>query len=78
MSPLQADVYFRTKCWQQPLYSGGLLSGNVKAKDAPVEKGSRYDPETNAGKIMRKFFLSGTEMEAVDYLTEVIVSISAS
>ena len=55
--------------------SGGLLSGNLKGKDedAPVEKGGRYDPETEGGRVMRGMFLSGTEWEAYVYLESVFV-----
>ena len=55
------------------LARGGLLSGNVQGKDAPVEKGARYDPETTAGQVMRRYFLAGTEMEAVEYLQSIVV-----
>jgi len=52
--------------------AGGLLTGNVKSKDAPVEKGSRYDPDSHVGKLMRKIFLSGSELEACQYLEGVV------
>ena len=55
---------------------GGLLTGNVKSKDAPLEKGARYDPTSNIGLIMRDLFLSGTELDAVQHLEEAIVSTS--
>jgi aflatoxin B1 aldehyde reductase len=55
-------------------FSGGLLNGNIKSKDAPLEKGARFDPESDVGKVMRRMFLSGTELEAYQYLESVIVS----
>jgi hypothetical protein len=51
------------------------LSGNVKGKDAPVEKGARFDPNTSGGKFMRRLYLSGTEMEAFEHLQSVAVSL---
>ena len=54
--------------------SGGILSGNVKSIDAPVEKGSRYDQDTPLGPRFRKLSLSGTELEAFHYLEGAIVS----
>ncbi|KAK3814666.1 MAG: Aldo/keto reductase [Linnemannia elongata] len=50
--------------------SGGVLSGKYKF-DAEIPEGSRYDPKTALGKMVRGMYWNKTTFEAVDSLTKV-------
>ncbi|KAF9546905.1 hypothetical protein EC957_009070 [Mortierella hygrophila] len=50
--------------------SGGVLSGKYKF-DGETPEGSRYDPKTATGKMVREMYWNKTTFEAVESLTKV-------